>query len=69
TMRFLVWGTIPIGSFIGGYLGGTIGLRETLYVGAIGSALAFLFVLFSPVRSLRTIPEAVPDEAALPPTA
>jgi MFS family permease len=66
TMRFLVWGTIPIGSVIGGYLGGTIGLHETLYVGAIGSALAFLFVLLSPVRSLRTIPDAVPDEPAPP---
>ena len=59
TMRFLVWGTLPIGAAIGGYLGGTIGLRETLFVGAIGSAFAFLFVLLSPVRKLRSIPEAI----------
>jgi MFS family permease len=64
TMRFLVWGTLPIGAAIGGFLGGTIGLRETLFVGAIGSAFAFLFVLFSPVRSLRTIAEAAAAEAA-----
>jgi MFS family permease len=60
TMRFLVWGTIPIGATIGGFLGGAIGLRETLFVGAIGSSFAFLFVLFSPVRSLRTIPDMPP---------
>jgi predicted MFS family arabinose efflux permease len=60
TMRFLVWGTMPIGATIGGYLGGAVGLRETLFVGAIGSALAFLFVLFSPLRSLRTVADAVP---------
>ena len=56
TMRFLVWGTMPIGAVIGGALGGAIGLRETLFVGAIGSTLAFLFVALSPVRSLRSIP-------------
>ena len=61
-MRFLVWGPIPIGAALGGFLGGAIGLRETLFVGAIGSSFAFLFVLFSPVRSLRTIPEMPPDE-------
>jgi MFS family permease len=64
TMRFLVWGTMPIGAVIGGYLGGAIGLRETLFVGAIGEALSFLFVLFSPVRSLRSMPDARPSEAA-----
>jgi len=62
TMRFLVWGTLPIGALIGGYLGGAIGLRETLFVGAGGEALAFLFVLFSPVRALRTIPDQHPTE-------
>ncbi len=57
TMRFMVWGTIPIGSFLGGVLGNTIGLRPTLWVGAIGGCLTFLPVLFSPVRSLARIPE------------
>jgi predicted MFS family arabinose efflux permease len=60
TMRFVVWGTMPLGALIGGILGGAIGLRETLFVAAIGETFAFLFVLFSPVRSLRTIEEAMP---------
>ena len=59
TMRFVVWGTMPVGALVGGILGGTIGLRETLLVGAIGESLAVLFVALSPVRTLRTIPEAV----------
>jgi MFS family permease len=57
TMRFMVWGTIPIGAFTGGLLGTTIGLRPTLWVGAIGGCLTFLPLLFSPVRSLIRIPE------------
>ena len=61
TMRFLVWGTIPIGSLIAGVLATTIGLRETIVIGAIGGFVPMLFVLFSPVRSLREMPEPVGD--------
>jgi MFS family permease len=61
TMRFIVWGTIPVGSTIGGLLGGVIGLHETIWIGAIGGIFVFLPVLLSPVRSLRTIPEADPE--------
>ena len=39
-MRFIVWGTIPLGGLLGGALGTTIGLRETIVVGAIGGGLA-----------------------------
>jgi MFS family permease len=56
TMRFIVWGTMPIGIIIGGVLGSTIGLHATIWVGAIGGCFAFVPVLLSPVRSLREIP-------------
>ncbi len=59
TMRFIVWGTMPIGIIIGGILGSTIGLHATIWVGAIGGCFAFVPVLFSPVRSLREIPTAI----------
>ena len=39
SMRFLVWGTMPLGSLTGGALAVTIGLRPTLFVGAIGALL------------------------------
>jgi MFS family permease len=54
--RFVVWGVIPLGGLLGGAFGTWFGLREALFIGAIGNAFAFLPVLFSPVRSLRTIP-------------
>jgi MFS family permease len=63
TMRFIVWGTMPIGSIIGGALGTTLGLASTLWIGCIGSAFAFLPVLFSPVRGLRSIPEPIEQPA------
>jgi MFS family permease len=57
TMRFMVWGTMPIGALLGGALGGTIGLRPTLWVSAIGSLFCFIPLLFSPLPSLRVIPD------------
>ena len=66
--RFLVWGVIPLGGLVGGALATTIGLRPTLFVGAIGGSLAVLPLLFSPVRSLERVPEAVEEEAAPQPS-
>lgn len=65
TMRFIVWGTIPLGAVLGGVLGGVIGLRETIWVGAIGGLTAFLPVLLSPVRHIREMPEVT--EGGTPP--
>ncbi len=62
TMRFLVWGTLPIGSLLGGWLGEAIGLRPTLFLGAAGMLGASGWVAFSPVRHLREQPP-VADEA------
>jgi MFS family permease len=56
TMRFLVWGTIPIGALAGGALGGILGLRNGIGVAAVGGTLAFLWVLLSPVRTIKQIP-------------
>ena len=55
--RFFVWGVIPLGSLAGGTLASTIGLRPTLFVGAIGASLSVAPLLFSPVRSLARIPD------------
>ena len=50
--RFVVWGVIPLGMLVGGALASVIGLRETLFVGAIGIAFAAVPILLSPLRSL-----------------
>ena len=65
TMRFLVWGTLPLGGAIGGVLGTLIGVRATLLVAAIGGALAFLPVFLSPLRRLRELPSySAPGDCA-----
>ncbi|MDP8957148.1 MAG: MFS transporter [Actinomycetota bacterium] len=67
TVRFLVWGTMPIGAFIGGALANAIGLRTTLFLAGIGGMLVGLPVLLSPVRKLREIPEPEDEPTATPP--
>jgi MFS family permease len=66
-MRFIVWGTIPLGALVGGVLASQIGLKETLIIGGLGSCLPFLPVLFSPVRSIRKMPEPVAEPPLLDP--
>ena len=59
--RFVVWGTIPIGSVIGGVLATSIGLRETLVVGAVGASFCFLWLVFSPFRAIHGVPALEAD--------
>ncbi len=61
-MRFIVWGAIPLGSFVGGIFASLIGLKATLIVSGVGCSLAFLPVLFSPIRSVRDMPEPLDEE-------
>lgn len=63
TMRFLVWGTMPLGGLIGGVLGTQVGVRETVMIGMVGSCLAFLPVFFSPLRRMRELPRGEEREA------
>ena len=63
-MRWIVWGTIPLGTLLGGALAQVFTLRAALFVGAIGSLPIFLLVLFSPLRHMHDMPAAI-----TPPTA
>ena len=56
SMRFIVWGTIPIGALLGGTLGELIGVWQTIAFTTVCALLAPVFVLLSPVRQLRTQP-------------
>lgn len=53
--RFLTMGIIPLGSLVGGVLGGMIGLRPTLVVAGLGTLLPIVWLVFSPVRALRAL--------------
>jgi hypothetical protein len=69
TMRFLVWGTMPLGAILGGALGSSIGVRNALLVAAIGECVPVIPVFFSPLRKMRELPRYVsPDETASPVT-
>jgi MFS family permease len=57
-IRWIVWGTLPLGSLLGGVLGSTLGVRPTIWIGVIGSWAAGFWVLFSPLRAMRDIPAA-----------
>ncbi len=62
TMRFLVWGTIPVGQIVGGAIASTsVGVRGAVVIGGVLGCLAFVPLLFSPVRVLRRIP--TPEDA------
>ncbi len=63
--RFMYWGTIPIGSALGGVIAESVGLRATLFGAAAGGGLASIPITISPIRKLRTLPEP-PAEPALP---
>jgi hypothetical protein len=57
SIRFMVWGCMPIGALISGALGTFIGVVPTLWVGAIGGIFAASFVFFSPLRTMREMPQ------------
>jgi Transmembrane secretion effector len=56
-MRWIVWGTLPLGGLIGGALGSVIGIRLAILVGVVGSGTAAAWVFFSPLRTMRDIPD------------
>lgn len=61
-VRWIVWGTIPLGALLGGVLATWFGLRTTIWIGLIGASLGGLWVYFSPLRGLRDItPDTNPD--------
>jgi MFS family permease len=64
--RFIVFGSIPLGSLTGGVLASWIGLRPTLWVGAVGACFCFLPIALSPIRQLGAMPtEPEPDPLPL----
>jgi MFS family permease len=67
TIRFFVWGTIPLGAFLGGVLGSLIGVRATLLVAAVAGTTAVLPVFFSPLRRMRELPGPVSDDETASP--
>ena len=55
-VRWIVWGTLPLGGVIGGVLGSDLGVRPTLWIAVTGCYAAGFWVLFSPLRRMRDAP-------------
>ena len=61
TMRTIVWGTIPIGSFLGGVFSNSFGIIPTLFVGSAVSGGSILWIVLGPIFKLSEQPEPVSD--------
>jgi MFS family permease len=57
TIRFIVWGVMPIGQLTGGALATAFDLRTAIWVGAIGCSVMWLPLVIGPVKSLREVPQ------------
>lgn len=58
--RTVNYGVRPLGAIIGGFLGASIGLRDALWVAAIGASCAGLPLLRRAVLSLRSATQPQP---------
>jgi hypothetical protein len=56
TLSFAISGIVPLGALVGGALGELIGIRATLLLAASGELLAVLWLIWSPICSLRRSP-------------
>src|SRR5919112_189884 len=59
SVRVTEFGAVLLGTVIAGYIGETVGLRETLWLGVALSLLAAVVLALSPVRAVRRIPVPV----------
>ena len=57
SVRFVVWGVMPIGALIAGALGTWLGVVPTMWIAAIGQLLSCLFVVTGPFWTLREMPD------------
>jgi hypothetical protein len=57
SIRFAVWGVMPLAALVSGFLGEHIGLVPAISIGAACSFLAALPVLASPLRGMRKLPD------------
>ena len=56
-MNSLQVGLVPVGALAGGVLGDTIGIRPTMFLAAGGELAAVIWLLATPVWSLRDLPK------------
>lgn len=65
SMRFLVFGTIPLGGLLGGALGSAIGIRAALWCLLGAAVIPGLLLVFSPGCRSRVLPRAAGAQPAI----
>jgi len=65
TMKFLVMGATPVGSFLGGVLAGSLGTRSTLWLVAAVSTLSVLAVAITKLGKVSTPPHELRPEVVV----
>jgi predicted MFS family arabinose efflux permease len=58
SIRFFVWGVMPIGALLSGVLGTAFGSLTTIIIGGVGMVFASLFVILHPLARMRKLPTA-----------
>ena len=58
SIRFCVWGVMPIAALAAGVLGTWLGVVPTMWIGAVGQVVSALFVVIGPFWALRELPDA-----------
>ena len=61
TMRTLIWGTIPLGAFLGGILATAVGVVPTLVTGTLVAGSAVFWIILGPIFRLKRQPEPAGD--------
>jgi MFS family permease len=56
------YGVRPLGTSVAGVLGTTIGVHNTIWIGAGGALLGMAFLLPSPIRHIHDVPEQAEDD-------
>lgn len=67
SIRFFVWGVMPIAALLAGALGTWLGAVPTMWIGAIGGLVSALFVVTGPFWAMGELPDAATEEPATPP--
>lgn len=58
SIRFVVWGVMPIAGVLSGILAGWMGIPALLWIATAGVVLGSLFVVLSPLLTMRRLPDS-----------
>ena len=64
SIRFVVWGVMPIAGVASGLLATAFGVAAVVWIGMVGALGSAAFVVFSPLWGMRTLPDSPAPVAA-----